>query len=78
MIYLTYAFLGNSLIPYLILITIWSTLFYTNIMNKEIRIKNKIGGHDYIRNSSILLPFLTRWRFKMFYFCNSNIVFSLY
>jgi len=56
-IYFTYALLGESKIPYFILLYIWSFLFYPNMQRKDWCIKNKYKGHEYIKRTSLLNPF---------------------
>jgi len=57
MIYGTYALVGTSYIPYLILSVIWSVLFYPNMVMKDNRILEKEKGHDYIEQTSMINPF---------------------
>lgn len=57
MIYFTYALVGTSYIPYLILSVIWSVLFYPNMVMKDKRILEKKNGYDYIDSTSMLNPF---------------------
>jgi len=56
MIYLSYAMLGNSKIPYYILGYIWTVLFIPNMLSKDKSILNKKGGKEYIKNSNLLFP----------------------
>jgi len=56
MIYLSYAMLGNSKIPYFILSYIWSILFIPNMLSKDKSIIKKEGGKEYIKNSNLLIP----------------------
>ena len=56
MIYLTYAIMGKSKIPYFILAYIWSILFYPNMRMKDFSIEKKEGGKKYIKDSNLLFP----------------------
>lgn len=56
MIYLTYAMMGNSKIPYYVLAYIWSILFIPNMLDKDDRIAKKDGGEQYISESNLLIP----------------------
>ena len=56
MIYLTYAMMGNSKIPYYILGYIWSILFFPNMYAKDKSILKKEGGKQYITQSNLLIP----------------------
>ncbi len=56
-IYLTYALLGNSIIPYLVLLYVWCGLFYINMKMKDRSIKRKEGGLQYMRTSNMLVPY---------------------
>ena len=56
MIYLSYAMLGNSKIPYYILCYIWNILFFPNMISKDKSILKKEGGEKYIKSSNLLLP----------------------
>lgn len=56
MIYFTYALVGTSYIPYLILSFIWSVLFYPNMVMKDERILKKKEGYKYIEKTSMLNP----------------------
>lgn len=58
MIYFSYALLSRKKESFLILFYIWSLLFIPNMLNKDKRILNKIGGKEYIIQSNMLLPFL--------------------
>lgn len=58
MIYFSYALLSRRKESFLILSYIWSLLFIPNMMNKDNRILKKDGGPEYIKNSSMLLPFI--------------------
>lgn len=55
-IYLSYAMMGNSKIPYFILAYIWSLLFFPNMYMKDKSLINKPGGEKYIKNSNLLIP----------------------
>jgi len=56
MIYLTYAMMGNSKIPYYILAYVWSILFFPNMIAKDNRLIKKEGGEQYISESNLLIP----------------------
>ena len=62
MIYGTYAFMGVSFLPYIILMYIWSILFYPNMKLKENSIKKKNGGDEYIKSSNLLFPSLNLFK----------------
>lgn len=57
MIYFPYALLGNSIWPYIILFVYWTTVFYQNMKKKDMSIKAKEGGLEYIKNTNLLLPY---------------------
>ena len=54
MIYFSYALLGRSIIPYIILSYIWLILFYPNMKMKDISINKKEGGKQYIFESNVV------------------------
>ena len=57
MIYLSYAILGDSHIPYFILAYIWLLLFIPNMLYKDSKMFKKPGGHNYYMTSNLLYPF---------------------
>lgn len=56
MVYLSYALIGTSKIPYFILLYIWSILFYPNMKMKDKSILNKENGKKYIEHTNLLIP----------------------
>ncbi len=57
MIYLSYAILGDSHIPFFILAYIWLLLFIPNMLYKDSKMLKKPGGHKYYMTSNLLYPF---------------------
>ena len=64
LIYFPYALLGNAVFPYLFLIFTWCSYFYFNMVKKDIKIKKKEGGLEYIKNTNLLLPFSDEMEIK--------------
>ena len=56
MIYLSYACLGESWIPYCILGYIWTFLFLPNMIHKDMRAFKKPGGPEYQKRTNLLFP----------------------
>ena len=58
MIYGSYAGVSQSWVSWMILGSIWASLFIPNIINKDIRNLKKDGGSEYFRTSWSLIPFI--------------------
>lgn len=57
MLYSSFAVLSESWIPWAIYGSVWSTIFASRWTAKDASFKRKLGGPEYIANSSIILPF---------------------
>ena len=55
-LYFSYALLGTSYIPFCILFMVWFGIFYSSMLLKDKSLKQKEGGLEYIKNSSLLIP----------------------
>ncbi|CAK4078060.1 unnamed protein product [Aphanomyces euteiches] len=61
MIYLSFALLANHWIPYAWLAFIWSFVFMSNMINKDISLRKKDGGSVYVERSGFLVPNFAGW-----------------
>lgn len=59
LIYLSFAIVSNSCLSYCILLTVWTILFGTSCLMKELSFMKKDGWNTYKKHSLILLPRLT-------------------
>ncbi|KAF0709622.1 Aste57867_5847 [Aphanomyces stellatus] len=61
MIYLSFALLANHWIPYAWLAFMWSVVFMSNMVAKDLSIRKKEGGAAYIQKAGFLFPNLVGW-----------------
>ncbi|KAF0709623.1 Aste57867_5848 [Aphanomyces stellatus] len=61
MIYLSFALLANHWAPYTWLALIWSILFMSNMVAKDISLRKKEGGPEYVQKAGFLLPNIIGW-----------------
>lgn len=56
MLYGSYAVLAQHWVPWAVLVYVWSLLFTSNMVNKEISFRKKEGWSVYSKRSGLLLP----------------------
>ncbi|KAF0709621.1 Aste57867_5846 [Aphanomyces stellatus] len=61
MIYLSFALLANHWLPYAWLAFIWTVLFMSNMIAKDVSIRNKDGGSAYMHKANLLFPNVVGW-----------------
>jgi len=57
LLYSSFAVLSKSWVPWAINGSVWSTIFLSRWMAKDDSFRRKIGGPEYLRLSSLILPF---------------------
>ncbi|OQS05406.1 hypothetical protein THRCLA_02455 [Thraustotheca clavata] len=67
MLYLSYALLAQHWFPFAVLAFVWSLLFASNMIAKDISLRKKNGGQLYVQRTGLLVPNVFGW-FKNRYF----------